>query len=105
VSIDYAVLEREAGSVVVEAPYEWDDLGSWQALARLHGADADGNTVLGLHRGVGTRNCIIRNSGDHLVATLGLEDCIVVHTPDATLVARRDDEDAIRNLIELSGAR
>lgn len=101
VSIDYAVLEQEPGSVVVEAPYEWDDLGSWQALARQHGTDADGNTVLGLHRGVGTRNCIIRGSEEHLVATLGMENCIVVHTPDATLVARRDDENAIRQLIEL----
>jgi len=101
VSIDYAVLEREPGSVVVEAPYEWDDLGSWQALARLHGADANGNTVFGRHHGVGTRNCIIRSSGEHLVATIGMEDCIVVHTNDATFVARRDDEDAIRKLIEL----
>lgn len=101
VSIDYAVLEREPGSIVVEAPFEWDDLGSWQALTRQHGTDADGNTVLGLHRGVGTRNCIIRSTGNHLIATLGLEDCIVVHTDDATLVARRDDEEAIRKLIEL----
>lgn len=101
VSIDYAVLEREPGSVVVEAPFDWDDLGSWQALARQHGTDADGNTVFGLHRGIATRNCIVRSSSDHLVATLGLEDCIVVHTSDATLVARRDDEDAIRRLIEL----
>jgi mannose-1-phosphate guanylyltransferase len=101
VSIDYAVLEREPGSVVVEAPYEWDDLGSWQALARLHGVDADGNTVFGHHRGIGTRNCIIRSSGEHLVATIGMEDCIVVHTDDATFVARRNDEDAIRKLIEL----
>lgn len=101
VSIDYAILEKEPGSIVVEAPFEWDDLGSWQALARQHGTDGEGNTILGLHRGVGTRNCIIRSTGDHLIATLGLEDCIVVHTSDATLVARRDDEEAIRKLIEL----
>jgi len=101
VSIDYAVLEREPGSVVVEAPYAWDDLGSWQALARLHGADADGNTVFGQHRGVGTRNCIVRSSGEHLVATIGMENCIIVHTDNATFVARRDDEDSIRKLIEL----
>jgi mannose-1-phosphate guanylyltransferase len=101
ISIDYAVLEREAGSVVVEAQFEWDDLGSWQALARLHGADVDGNTVFGHHRGIETRNCIVRSSGEHLIATIGMEDCIIVHTNDATFVARRDDEDAIRKLIEL----
>ena len=45
-------------------------------------------------------NCIVRTSPDHLVATIGLHDFIVVHTPDATLIARRDDENAIRELVE-----
>jgi mannose-1-phosphate guanylyltransferase len=100
ISIDYAVLEREPGICVLEAPYEWDDVGSWHALRRLRGSDSAGNTVSGLHCGVDTRNCIIRTSDEHLVATLGLEDVIVVHTPRATLVARADDENAIKQLIE-----
>jgi mannose-1-phosphate guanylyltransferase len=101
VSIDVAVLEREADCTVIEAPFAWDDVGSWLAMARLHGADANGNTVLGLHRGLDTRGCIIRTSHDHLVATIGIENCIIVHTPDTTLVARKDDENSIRKLIEL----
>ena len=101
VSIDIAVLERDSGSVVMEAPFAWDDVGSWLAMARLHGADADGNTVIGLHVGVDTQDCIIRTSGDHLVATIGIRDCVIVHTADATLVARKDDESSIRRLIEL----
>lgn len=101
VSIDVAVLERDPGSVVLEAPFTWDDVGSWQAMARLHGADAHGNTVIGLHQGVRTQGCVIRSTSDHLVATIGIEDCVIVHTPDATLVARKDDETAIRRLIEL----
>lgn len=101
VSIDVAVLERDSGSVVMEAPFAWDDVGSWLAMSRLHGADADGNTVIGLHAGVDTQDCIIRSSGDHLVATIGIRDCVIVHTPDATLVARKDDESSIRRLIEL----
>lgn len=100
-SIDVAVLELDDQSVVIEAPFAWDDVGSWQAMARLHGADADGNTVLGLHRGIDTHGCIVRTSGDHLVTTIGISDCVIVHTPDATLVARKDDEAAIRRLIEL----
>ena len=101
VSIDVAVLERDSGSVVMEAPFAWEDVGSWLAMARLHGADADGNTVIGLHAGVDTQGCIVRTSGDHLVATIGIRDCVIVHTPDATLVARKDDESSMRRLIEL----
>ena len=101
ISIDHAVLEKAKGVVVLEAPFEWDDVGSWNALARLLGMDAAGNTIDGPHCGIDTKGCIVRTQNDHLIATIGLEDCIVVHTPDATLVARKDDEDAIRKLVAL----
>lgn len=101
ISIDYGVLERDDNICVLEAPFDWDDVGSWQALRRLIGRDADGNTIDGLHCGLETTNTIVRTSDDHLVATLGLDDCIVVHTPDATLVARADDENAVKRLVEL----
>jgi mannose-1-phosphate guanylyltransferase len=101
ISIDYAVLEREAKIAVVEATFDWDDVGAWLALERLHPQDSQGNTIVGLHRGVGTHNCIIRSSPEHLIATIGVRDSIIVHTPDATLVASRDDENAIRELIQL----
>ncbi|MCL6502561.1 MAG: NTP transferase domain-containing protein [Pirellulales bacterium] len=101
VSIDYAVMEHARNVLVIEAPFRWDDVGSWQALARLRGLDADGNTCQGLHAGLRTRGCIIRSEGNHLLATLGVEDLIVVHTPDATLVASKHDEEAIRQLVDL----
>ncbi len=101
VSIDFAVMEHAQDIVVIEAPYEWDDVGSWQALARLHGADADGNTVLAKHVGVKTRGTIVRGPQDHLIVTLGLEDCVVVHTPDATLVANKHDEESIRQVVKI----
>jgi mannose-1-phosphate guanylyltransferase len=96
ISIDYAVMEHAKDVVVIEAPFEWDDVGSWQALARLCGQDADGNTISGRHLGINTRGTIVRTDGEHLVVTIGLEDCIVVHTSDATLVARKQDEEAVR---------
>lgn len=99
ISIDYAVLERAAGVVVLEAPFEWDDVGSWEALPRLLGQDADGNTFDGTCAAVSTRGCIVRTAGEHLVATVGVEDLIIVHTPDATLVAHKDDPEAIRTLL------
>ena len=100
-SIDYAVMEHAEDIVVVEAPFTWDDVGSWQAIARLQTQDADGNTVVGKHLGLRTTDSIVRSSDDHLVVTLGMKNCIVVHTPDATLVANRDDEESVRQIVQL----
>ena len=102
ISIDYAVLERTLDVCVVEAPFEWDDVGSWQALPRLLGSDENGNTIDGPFCGIETHGCIVRTTPDHLVAISGLSDCIVVHTPDVTLVARKGDEDAVRQLVALA---
>lgn len=102
ISVDYAVLERARDVCVLEAPFEWDDVGSWQALTRLLGIDDDQNTIDGPHVGIETRGCTVRDTtGTHLIGTLGVEDLIIVHTPDATLVARKGDENAVKRLIEL----
>lgn len=100
-SIDFAVMERYHDVAVVEAPFDWDDVGNWTSLPRLQGSDGDGNTIVGKHLGIDTRETIVRGEGDHLIVTVGLEDCIVVHTPDATLVANRNNEESIRRVVEM----
>lgn len=99
ISIDYAILEKASQVCVLEAPFDWDDVGSWHALARLNSADGDGNTLQGKVCTADSSGCIIRTSQDHLVATIGVKDLIIVHTPTATLVADRRDEGAIKELI------
>jgi mannose-1-phosphate guanylyltransferase len=101
VSIDYAVMENATDVVVIEAPFDWDDVGSWQALGRLHGTDADGNTIIGKHLGLDTRDTIVRGPDNHLIVTLGVDDLIVVHTPDATVVANRHREEDIRKIVKM----
>lgn len=105
VSIDYAVMEQARDVLVVEAPFAWDDVGSWQAIARLAGTDAEGNTILARHLGLRTQGTIVRGPDDHLIVTLGVSNCIVVHTPDATLVADKNDEESIRELVKLIAER
>jgi mannose-1-phosphate guanylyltransferase len=100
ISIDYAVMEHATDVAVIEAAFEWDDLGGWQSLARLAGSDEQGNTVIGKHLGLSTSGSIVRGVGDHLIVTLGLKDCIVVHTPNATLVANKHDEEQIRQVVK-----
>ena len=98
ISIDYAVLEKAPQVCVLEAPFDWDDVGSWQALPRLRSSDRDGNTLDGTTCCVDTSGCVIRSTKDHLVATIGVHDLIIVHTPTATLVADKRDEAALKQL-------
>ena len=99
-SIDYAVMEHAREVLVVQAPYRWDDVGSWLALERLHPQDADGNTVLARHCGLDTRRCLIVADPGQLVATVGVSDLLIVQDGDAILVADRRQEGAVKALVE-----
>ncbi|XZE53221.1 mannose-1-phosphate guanylyltransferase [Planctomycetaceae bacterium SH139] len=99
-SIDYAVMEQYRPVVVIEAPFSWDDVGSWQALARMVPPDEHGNTVQGNHLGIDTTNSIIRTEADHTVVTIGVDDLIVVQTGDATLVAPKSAEERVREVVQ-----
>ncbi len=98
-SIDYAVMEKYENVKVVQAPFQWDDLGNWTSVPRQRGVDDNGNTIDAKNITLDTKNTIIRSPDDHLIVTLGMEDCIVVRTPDATLVANRNNEAAIKQVV------
>ena len=99
ISIDYAVLEKTSHVCVLEAPFDWDDVGSWQALPRLLSSDREDNTTVGQVCGIDTTGCIVRTTDDHLVAMIGVKNLIIVHTPTATLVADKRDESSVKQLI------
>lgn len=104
ISIDIGVMERSRNVWVVPADFSWDDVGSWNSLGFLHGADASGNVVLGAHLGLDTSGTIVVGEADHLVATAGVQDLIVVHTPDATLVCHKSQAQAVRKIVTQLGA-
>ena len=100
ISIDYAVMEHCQQAIVLQAPFTWDDLGSWRAVERMNPQDADGNTVLASHCGLDTRNCIIVGDADRLIATVGVDNLLIVQDGDAILVADKRDESATKRLVE-----
>jgi mannose-1-phosphate guanylyltransferase len=99
-SIDHAVMENAKEVLVVQAPYRWDDVGSWLAVERMHPQDADGNTVLATHCGIQTKSCVIVADNGHLIATVGVKDLLIVQDGNATLVADRKEEGTVKQLVE-----
>lgn len=99
-SIDYAVMEKTGHAAVVPVACGWSDIGSWDALWMAAGKDEHGNHVEGDVLALDTRGSLIRSHDRHLVATIGLDDVVVVTTPDATLVARRDASQDVKKIVE-----
>ncbi len=114
ISIDYGVMEGFSRSLVVEVDCGWSDVGSFGALDAVIEPDARGNVVLGPVVSLDTERCTVvaaedgGSDGEHVVATLGLRDVVVVHTEDATMVMdsrRCQDVAALRAEIERRGWR
>ncbi len=99
-SIDYAVMEKTKRAAVVPVSCEWSDIGSWSALWLAGNKDAAGNLREGDTIAIDTRNTLVRSHERHLVATVGLDNVIVVTTPDATLVAHRDSAQDVKRVVD-----
>jgi mannose-1-phosphate guanylyltransferase/mannose-6-phosphate isomerase len=99
-SIDYAVMEKTQRAAVIPVSCAWSDIGSWSALWLTGDKDADGNLREGDTMAVATRNSLLRSHDRHLLATVGVDDLIVVTTPDATLVAHRDAAQDVKKIVE-----
>jgi len=100
-SIDYTVLETHDKVVVIPTTFEWNDVGSWQSIQSLFPMDENNNTIISKHVSVNSTNNIVWTSEEHLVATVGIHNCIIVHTADATLIANKDDEESVREVVTM----
>ncbi|MFZ5862227.1 MAG: mannose-1-phosphate guanylyltransferase/mannose-6-phosphate isomerase [Nitrospirota bacterium] len=99
VSIDYAVMERSTRVAVIPADFGWNDVGSWAALDDVATKDARGNVVSGRVVDVDSRNSILY-AQDRVVAAIGLNDLVVVDTPDATLVCAKERAQDVRKVVD-----
>ena len=98
-SIDYGIMEKAKNIYILPGAFGWDDVGSWLAVGRIRKSNEQGNVVKGNIITVNTKNCIIEG-GDKLIATVGLEDLIIVDTPDATLICEKNSAGDIKKVLE-----
>lgn len=98
ISIDYAVMERSARMAVVPSDFGWSDIGSWGAVSELLTPDAACNRVLGEAILVDSRNTFVQ-SEDRLVATVGVDNLMIIDTPDALLVAHPDKVQDVKKVV------
>jgi mannose-1-phosphate guanylyltransferase len=101
ISFDYAIAEKATRVAVVPADVGWNDVGSWARLAEVlsHEKHESGNIVVGDHIGVDTHGSLIY-SPHRLIATIGLEDMIVIDTPDATLICPKSRSEDVKHIVE-----
>ena len=102
ISVDYAIMEpaAEKGRVlVIPGNFGWSDVGSWDMMSVLHGSDEDGNVTVGDVLSLDTKNSVVYSSG-RTVATLGLDDVVVVETADSVMVCKKDRVQDIKKLVE-----
>jgi len=99
ISFDYAIMERADGVLVVEASFDWDDIGSWRAVANYFEKDKQGNAANHTIIAVDSSNNIVFEEDGTTIALLGVRDLIVVRTPDALLVCHKHEAERIKDLI------
>jgi mannose-1-phosphate guanylyltransferase / mannose-6-phosphate isomerase len=98
-SVDYAVMERTSRAMVVPVAFGWSDVGSWSAIWEASTQDDQGNHFAGDVLAVGTRDCYVL-AQNRLVGAIGLDNLVVIETADAVLVARKDQVQDVKSIVE-----
>jgi mannose-1-phosphate guanylyltransferase len=97
-------MEKAGNVAVVRGAFDWSDVGSWQAVSALCEPDAEGNRGQGARVAISTRDTFV-HAEDRVVATVGVENLVIVDTPDAVLVAHRDHLQRVREVVSELKAR
>jgi len=98
ISIDYAVMEKSERVVVLPLSLYWNDIGSWDSLHDILSKDENGNAAVGDVMAIDTKNCLIFGK-KRLLSTIGLEDCLIVETEDAVLIAKKGETGKVREIV------
>lgn len=104
VTIDVGVMERASDIAVIPISVGWNDIGSWSQVSTLHTPDPEGNVIVGLpddqHLEAQTRDTLVYSTTGRLIATAGVENLIIVDTPDGLLICSREQAQLVKDLAE-----
>lgn len=102
VQIDYAISEKIDNLVIVPGNFGWSDVGDWKVIYDTHKKDSQGNVVVNKdeeYLNIESRNCLIESNG-RLVVTIGLDNIVIVDTPDALLICHKDRTQDVKKAVE-----
>lgn len=99
VSIDYGIMEKCKNIYTLPGNFGWDDVGSWLALERINTTNDSGNVISGNIITIDSKNSIIQGS-EKLIATIGIENLVIVETKDAILISRKDQVQDIKKVVD-----
>jgi len=99
ISIDYAVMEKSNKIALIKLESDWNDLGSWQSIYDISQKDDDGNVFIGHVLDEESKNSLVYSSSK-LVATIGLDDIVLVETEDAILACKKDKTQDVKKIFE-----
>lgn len=99
ISIDYAIMEKSDKIALVKLESDWNDLGSWQSIYDVSKKDKDNNVIVGHVLDEGSKNSFVYSSSK-LVATIGLEDTVIVETEDAILACKKDRTQDVKKIFD-----
>lgn len=100
ISIDYGVMEKSEKVAMLPCGLGWNDVGNWKALEEVGSRDEDGITANAEYLNIDSRRCVLYTSDNKFVALVGVEDLVVVETPDAILVCNRNHAEDVRKVVE-----
>lgn len=99
ISIDYAVIEKATNVVTLKSEFDWDDVGAWSAVSKHFPQDSAENTLIGEGLIQDSRGNLVVGSQQHLTTLIGVDDLIVVHTPEATLICHKSKAQDVKKLV------
>lgn len=100
ISIDYAIMEKVSNVAMIEADFDWEDVGSWSSVRNQTRAGANNNVVRGLYAPLDSSNCCVISRPGHLIATIDVHDLIIVQTEDATLICSEKSAQRVKELVQ-----
>jgi mannose-1-phosphate guanylyltransferase/mannose-6-phosphate isomerase len=99
ISIDYAIMEKSDKVAVLPLNVIWSDVGSWDSFFEVHPKDENNNVKIGRVSNINTSNCLIIGENRH-ISTIGLENVVVIDTPDALLISNRNESQKVKEIVE-----